>query len=413
MVRIYPFRAVRPLRAHAQSIVAVPYDVVSLEDARACISENPLSFLRVSRADAELPGVPPLDPRIYRRARENYLSLLGNGFMVEEERPGMYPYRVRDGSKEYLGLVACIDTDDYLSNAVKRHELTVHEKERDRTLHIESLDAQEGLVFLVYRNEKGIAGKIERICRESAEELFGVMTRGGTQHRISRIVDPAKIEEIVSFFEGVEHLYIADGHHRAAAAINVALKRGMDGRATEEVNRFMGALLAHDSVTIHGYSRLIADLQGMSEREFLARLREYFDVSEIDGPDLETCEDPRIHQIFLYLKGGWHLLERPFEATRSLIDTLDVVVLQRLVMEEILGINDPRSDPRIQYVSGARGYRELEGLVDAGAYRAAFAIRPLDIETVMAISDAGEIMPPKSTWFEPKLMSGLLVHPFE
>ncbi|MDH7593586.1 MAG: DUF1015 family protein [Methanomicrobiales archaeon] len=418
MVRIYPFRAVHPLRNAAQSIAAVPYDVVNASEAKACIDQNPFSFLRVSRADAELPDLPPHDERIYAKARENYLSLLRRGLIRRDESAGLYVYQVIAGSKEYTGLVACIDADEYLNNAVRRHELTVHEKERDRTLHIEALDAQEGLVFLVYRNKNRLAERIQKLSRQYAVPICEISTKTGALHRLYRIDNTAAIGEIVDLFKMVDTLYIADGHHRAAAAVNVALKRRSDGRGGAESGRFMGALLAHDNVTIHGYSRLLTDLSPMGEGEYLAKIRRDFSVTAIDRPSRELFEIPRDleskkHRILLYLKSGWYLLEKPIEEKRNLIDTLDVVVLQQLVLEGILGIKDPRSDPRLHYLSGSRGHDQLRACVDSGRYAAAFAIQPVGIETVMAISDAGGIMPPKSTWFEPKLMSGMLVHPLD
>lgn len=417
MVRIYPFRAVRPLAEHAQAIAAVPYDVVNASEAWRCIQQNPLSFLRVTRADAEIPSVPPYDDRVYAKAREAYLSLLRAGFMVREGDEGMYIYRVLSEKKEYLGLVACIDTRDYLSNAIRRHEFTVYEKEEDRTRHIQALDAQEGMVFLVYRNRPHLSEAIANLAAE-ADPMSEVETRSGTRHQVLRIGDRESIESVREAFGGVEALYIADGHHRAAAAVNVALKMEQQGRKGEEWNRFMGALFAHDHLAIHGYHRLVTDLGRLSVRDFLRRLEREFTLSRIERPEASTLEAPRApdissHQLFMYLAKKWYMLEREIGQSPNPVDRLDVTVLQRLVLEGMLGIEDPRKDPRLHYLSGSRGHAELSSLVDSGKYIAGFALQPVSIETVMAISDAGGIMPPKSTWFEPKLLSGLLVHPLD
>ncbi len=421
MVRIYRFSGVRPVKEAAPDIAAVPYDVVTADEAKAIIAQNPKSFLRVSRPDAELPGIPPHDDRVYQRAREMFLLLEREGLMKKDPEPGMYLYRAEQDGDTFLGLCCCLDVDDYRKNRIRRHELTRYDKEEDRTRHIEAVRAHNGPVVLLYRDDADLFSFIEAQVARTQPPVAEVRTVQGAVHQIFRIADPKVLAELEQRFALVPALYIADGHHRAKASVNLADKILASGRVPgEEICRFMGVMFAHNRVKIHGYSRLLTDLGSYSPDTFLKKLGEYYTVrphAAVDGsvyniaPAIANPE--KYHVVHLYLKGTWYECTRPRETGPETTDTLDVAVLQKHVLEGMLGITDPRGDARLQYLGGARPVSDLEKLVDDGNYRLAFAMQPVKVETVLSIADAGGIMPPKSTWFEPKLLSGLVVHSFD
>ena len=421
MVMIYRFAGVRPDRLAASAIAAVPYDVVTADEARAIIAKNPETFLRVSRPDAELPGLAPDDDRVYQRAHENFVALESDGRMKKDPTPGMYLYRVLQEDETFLGLCCCLDVEDYRKNNIRRHEQTRYDKEEDRTRHIEAVKAHNGPVVLLYRNGEGIFSFIESLVNQSSAPDAEVTTHSGIIHQIFRITDRKALDRLETCFSLVPALYIADGHHRAKAALNVVDRRIAAGKnAIGEVTRFMGVMFAHDRVKIHGYSRLLTDLGTYTQEQFLNRLKECFDVREygpVDGNGYNI--PPRItppekfHVIHLYLSGRWYECTRPIDSSLPPLNTLDVAILQKHVLETMLGITDPRGDPRLQYLGGARPVSDLERLVDEGKYQIAFAMQPVRVDTVLAIADADGVMPPKSTWFEPKLLSGLVVHTFK
>jgi len=420
-VKIYRFAGVRPDRGAAQEIASVPYDVVTAEEARAIIAKKPKSFLRVSRPDAELPGVPPHDPQVYERARENFTALLSQGLMQQDAEPGMYLYRVRQNGDTFLGLCCCLDVEDYRNATIRRHEQTRYDKEEDRTLHIEATKTHNGPVVLLYRDTGGIFSFLNSLITPSALPDAEVRADQGGIHQIFRIADPAVLEQIEKQFLPVPALYIADGHHRAKASVNLADRRIAAGLpADEEVSRFMGVMFAQDRVRIHGYSRLLTDLGQYSPSAFLAELAKYFEVvpyGNVRGAEYniqpKVKKPERYHVVHMYLGGQWYECTRPLEKNAAPLESLDVAVLQTWVLEGLLGITDPRGDPRLQYLGGARPVADLEKLVDLGQYQLAFAMQPVKVTTVLSIADAGGVMPPKSTWFEPKLLSGLVVHTFE
>ncbi len=421
LVRIYRFAGVRPEGSAARDIAAVPYDVVTTEEARAIIRKNPKSFLRVSRPDAELPDIPPHDPRVYQRACENFHSLLAGGLMQQDPGPGMYLYRVQQNGDTFLGLCCCLDVEDYRNTTIRRHELTRYDKEEDRTCHIEATKTHNGPVVLLYRDTGAIFRYASSLITPGMVPDAEVRGEQGGTHQIFRISDPAVLSRLEALFSDVPALYIADGHHRARASVNVADRRIAAGLpATGEVSRFMGVMFAQDRVKIHGYSRLLADLGTFTPVTFLDALSKYFDVTpygDVKGsvynipPRIKKPE--RYHIIHMYLAGMWYECTRPIDRNAAPLDALDVAVLQSFVLEGLLGITDPRADARLQYLGGARPVSDLEKLVDLGRYQLAFAMQPVKVETVLAIADAGGVMPPKSTWFEPKLLSGLVVHTFD
>jgi uncharacterized protein (DUF1015 family) len=421
MVKIHRFCAVRPAHGEAGAIAAVPYDVVTTEEARVIIKKNPDSFLRVSRPDAELDGILPHDDRVYERARENFRALVNSHRLERDTLPGMYVYRVKQDGDTFTGLCCCLDVDDYRKNRIRRHEQTRYDKEEDRTRHIEAVKAHNGPVVLLYRNSGDIFSFIETLVAKKAVPDAEVRTPEGSIHQIYAITDAAALDRLERSFASIESLYIADGHHRAKAAVNVADRRRLAGQPTEgEVSRFMGVLFAHDRVRIHGYSRLVTDLGTFTPATFMHRLKEQFDVlpyGEVDGSGYnispKIADPEKYHIVHMYLDGRWYECTRPLDTGAAPLDALDVAVLQKHVLLGMLGITDPRGDARLQYLGGARPIADLQKLVDGGKYQLAFAMQPVRVGTVLAIADKNGVMPPKSTWFEPKLLSGLLVHTFD
>jgi uncharacterized protein (DUF1015 family) len=420
MVKIYRFAGVRPVPEAAPEIAAVPYDVVTAEEARAAIAKNPKSFLRVSRSDAELPDLSPHDDRVYQRAHENFEALKHDGLMKQDTEPGLYLYRVQQDDDVFLGLCCCLDVDDYRKNNIRRHEQTRYDKEEDRTRHIEAVKAHNGPVVLLYRNTGDLFPSIESQLAKNPL-VAEVMTEQGVLHQIFRITDPDVLSRLERRFSSVTALYIADGHHRAKASVNLADRILASGRVPDpEICRFMGVIFAHDQVKIHGYSRLLTDLGRFTPETFLGALRQSFTVQpygELDSrgynipPKITSPE--HYHIVHLYLGDRWYECTRPLEPGSTPLEALDVAVLQKHVLEDMFGITDPRGDARLQYLGGARPVSDLQKLVDSGDYKLAFAMQPVKVETVLAIADAGGVMPPKSTWFEPKLLSGLVIHSFD
>ncbi|MFA7563271.1 MAG: DUF1015 family protein [Methanoculleus sp.] len=417
MVEIYRFAAVRPGQGYSGDIPSVPYDVVTAEEARECIEKNPLSFLRVSRPDAELPDLAPNDERVYRRSREVFDGMLADGLMQRDAEPGMYVYRAVQDGEEFIGLVCCVGTKDYENRTIRRHELTRYDKEEDRTRHIETVGANTGLVFLLYHDPGEIFSSVRSLIADVQPD-GSTMAASGVLHEVYRIVDETALAPLENLFAAVPETYIADGHHRAKSAVNVAERRRNEGRFTEEAGRFMVVLFAHDRVRIHGYSRLVTDLGTYTPGGFIEALRGAgwtvspygeIDASAYQIPPLAAGNAP-IHVMHIYLEGTWYEVSRPVADPADLIGSLDVSVLQKDVLDGMLGITDPRGDERLHYMGGAKPLSGLERLVDTGEYALAVAMQPVPVETVLAIADADGVMPPKSTWFEPKLLSGLVIH---
>ena len=419
MVQIHPFAALRPAPPLAPEVASVPYDVISAAEARDTIGRNPRSFLRVSRADAELPGLPPHDDAVYRRARENLVSMIEKGILVRDPEPSLYLYQVGDGRRWVTGLACTIGIDDCLDGTVRSHELTRRDKEEDRTRHIEAVNAQTGLVFLFYRDDGRIGPGIGGLAGEQDPPLAQVAAGNGLLHRVFRIRDPDAAARAARLVLPLSRLYIADGHHRAAAARHVAAARRRAGRGGVEADRFMAVLFPHDRVAIHGYCRLVTDLRGQTPGSFLERVSRAFRVRRVppyEGTEFRVSDAASAggHLFRMYLAGGWYEACRGREPlVPGRVPLLDVQVLQDEVLGPLLGIRDPREDSRLRFLGGSRPAADLEAKVDSGEAAVAFALQPVRIEEVMAVADAGGILPPKSTWFEPKLYSGLLVHPLD
>jgi len=420
MVRIYRFTGVRPAPGKTQGIAAVPYDVVTAEEAREIIVRNPQSFLRVSRADAELPDLDPHDNRVYERAGKNFRDLLDDAQMKPDPAPSMYLYRVQQGGESFLGLCCCLDVDDYRTNRIRRHEQTRYDKEEDRTRHIEATRSHNGPVVLLYRDDDGAVFSYIKSLAATTLPAAEAYSEQGALHQILPITDPKILAKLESLFSTIPSLYIADGHHRAKAAVNVADRYAATGKPAEgEISRLMGVMFAHDKVKIHGYSRLLTDIGSFTPETLLESLKKSFSITEygdVDGCSYNITpkipEPAKFHVIHIYLGGKWYECTRPVDSCATTLDELDVAVLQREVLGPLFSITDPRGDARLQYLGGARPVADLETLVDSGEYAMAFAMQPVRVGTVLAIADAGGVMPPKSTWFEPKLLSGLVIHTF-
>ena len=408
MATLHPFRALRPKPDAAASIAAVPYDVVSTEEARAIAEGNPRSFLRVSRAELELPdGTDPYADAVYERAGRNFAALRESSLVVEDQ-PSVYVYQLRMGGHTQTGLAACFSIDEYDRDVVKKHERTRRDKEDDRTRHMIALGAQTGPVFLTYRAQAEVNDITRRAT--AGKPVFDFEAVDGVQHTIWH-VGGADRDALVAAFTRIPSLYIADGHHRAASAARARTEmraRGLPGTPLgdgADASTFLAVAFPHDQVQILSYNRVVKDLGGLSAGDFMTAVRERFDVAP--GP----ASPAKRGDIAMYFQGSWHTLRPRVEPDASdAIGSLDVSVLQEHLLAPILKIADVRTDKRIDFVGGKRGTGELERLVTAGKAAAGFSLYPVSVSDLMAVSDAGAIMPPKSTWFEPKLRDGLLIH---
>jgi uncharacterized protein (DUF1015 family) len=401
MALITPFRALRPAPESASRVAAVPYDVVNTEEARALAAGNPLSFLHASRAEIDLPdGTNPYSDAVYRKAVENFAALKKDAPLVVEDEPSVYVYRLKMGAHVQTGVAAAYSLDEYDTDAIKKHERTRKDKEDDRTRHILQLRAQTGPVFLTYPASKAIDAQIGRIV--TARPLFDFTAPDGIQHTIWR-VPGAETREMVSAFAAVPVLYIADGHHRAASAARV--RQQLTTTGCGDWDRFLAVAFPDNQMQVLPYNRVVRDLGSYTPDTLLAAIRQRLSVAS--GPATPV----RKGQVAMFLGGAWHTIDLG-EAPRDLpaADRLDVSRLQDLVLGPLLGIGDIRTDKRIDFVGGARGTAELERLVASGKAAVAFSLYPVSVVDLMEISDAGGIMPPKSTWFEPKLRDGLLSH---
>jgi uncharacterized protein (DUF1015 family) len=401
MATLVPFRALRPAPAVAGRVAAVPYDVVSTDEARA-LATDPLSFLHVSRAEIDLPpATDPYSDAVYARARESFDRLRHDAPLLVEDRPSVYAYRLRMGSHEQIGIAACYSLDEYARDIIKKHERTRRDKEDDRTRHLLTLNAQTGPVFLTYRASAPIDALVAGIC--GREPLIDLTAPDGVRHTLWR-AEEGERDQLVAAFARVPALYIADGHHRAASAARAHEQLAARAAGDGESGTFLAVAFPDNQVQILAYNRLVKDLAGRTPEGLLAEVRKRFTV--VDGGG----EPKRKGQVGMYLAGRWHTIEFGAPTSSGAIAALDVTRLQEGVLDPLLGIADPRTDKRIDFVGGIRGAAELERAVDSGRAAVAFALYPVGIGELMAISDEGAIMPPKSTWFEPKLRDGLLSH---
>ena len=408
MARIHPFRALRPEPGAAAAVAAVPYDVVTTREARALAAGNPLSFLHVSRAEIDLPpDTDPHDAAVYRAAAGNLGRLRRDAPLVEEAAPSLYIYRLRADKHEQTGLAACYSLDEYDRGAIKRHEKTRPDKEDDRTRHMLALRAQTGIVFLTYRAVPELTALMRRAAQDAP--LFDLQAPDGVRHTVWRL-GPADQAAAEAGFARVPALYIADGHHRIASAARARDQLAAAENGAGRARFVLGVAFPDSDTRIQAYNRTVADLAGQAPGQFLDALRARFTV-RTDA----AAEPPRGHVAIYLGAGAWHDVELPSaRAAGPAADPaagLDVAVLQDALLAPLLAVGDVRTDPRVAFVGGARGTGALERLVDSGEAAVAFSLAPVTTAELFAVSDAGGMMPPKSTWFEPKLRDGLLLHP--
>jgi uncharacterized protein (DUF1015 family) len=402
MADIKPFAALRPKPALAKDICELPYDVMSSDEARTMARDNPLSFLHVSKPEIDLPpSVDVYDAKVYAKGRENFARLMAEGHLRQDAQPCFYLYRQIMGNHAQTGLVAAASCEDYLAGIIKKHEFTRPDKEDDRVRHMEALEAQTGPVFLIYRAVSEVDALIKKRAAEKPEIDF--TADDGVRHSAWTLGDAETIQFVREAFARMPFLYIADGHHRSAAAARVYQARGGAG----ESGYFLSVIFPHDQMQILPYNRALKDLNGLTSADLLEKLEKVFVVSQGGSP-----KPAAKHELALYLDGQWRTLRfRPeLIAGRGGIEGLDVTLLQKHVLAPIFGVDDPRTSKRIHFVGGIRGTGELEKLVNSKEYACAFSMFPTRVEDLMAIADAGGIMPPKSTWFEPKLRDAMFCH---
>lgn len=403
-MRIHPFEAVRPREDLAGKIAAPPYDTLDTAEARVLAEGNPHSFLHINRSEIDLPpGTDLYDPAVYAKAKENYERFKAEGWMLREDRPLMYLYAQTMGTHTQLGLVCTCHIDDYINNLIKKHELTRKDKEDDRTRHTSTVNANVGPVFLAYRDMAAINTFFANVVQNAP--TYDVVANDGVRHQVWLLED---VKSTMALFEQIPVTYIADGHHRSASAVRVGAERRAANPAhtgDEEYNWFLAVLFPASQLQILPYNRAVQDLNGLSAEEFMAKVKSIFDVQETD---VKSPKEPC--RVSMYLNKKWYALCWRKPEGADPVGCLDVSVLQNKLLAPILGIDDPRTSKRINFIGGIRGPQELEKLVDQDGYAVAFSMYPTTVDQLMDIADAGQIMPPKSTWFEPKLRSGLLVH---
>ncbi|NNE00097.1 MAG: DUF1015 domain-containing protein [Pirellulaceae bacterium] len=406
MPRVKAFRAVRPAPANAQKVASVPYDVVNREEAAELAAGNAESFLHVVRPDIDLPAdTNPYADEIYAKAAENLQRFLSDGVLQQDDSESIFLYRQIMNGKSQVGVVCCCHVDDYENNLILKHEFTRPAKEDDRTRHVMTLNAHAGPVFLTYRDDQGLNQLVDDAI--SSDPLYDFTAADGVQHTVWKIDAPS---DYVAALTGVPAFYVADGHHRAASAWRAGKARreqNPDHTGDEEYNWFLTVLFPASQLNILAYNRIIKDLNGQSVDEIRSRLAEVGTLEPTDNPVPQNSGS-----FCVYLDGSWSLLRVPDESIDQgdAIACLDVAILEQRVITPIFGIDDVRTDPRIDFVGGIRGTKELEARVDSGDWACAVSMYPTSIQQLMAVSDAGEVMPPKSTWFEPKLRSGLITH---
>ena len=396
MSAIYPFAALRPAPKAAAAVASVPYDVVNAEEARTLADGNPLSFLRVSRPEIELPpGTDPHADAVYDLAVKNFTRLKELAPLVTEGAASIYVYRLHMGSHVQSGVAACFSIDEYDRGLIKKHEKTRPDKEDDRTRHMLAIGAQTGPVFLTYRASVAIDEAVARAVLH--DPLYDIVAPDGVRHQVWR-VPAAMNQSIVDAFAALDCLYIADGHHRAASAART--RRALAAKGPGEHDRVLAVAFPDNQMQVLPYNRVVRDLHGLTAAEFLASMKRRLTVTD-GGPATPVSKG----QVAMYLGGAWHTLGLPAGA-----HSLDVDTLETTILEPVLGIHDVRTDKRIDFVGGIRGTSALEQLVNSGTFAVAFSMFPVSVDDLMRVSDAGGIMPPKSTWFEPKLRDGLLSH---
>ena len=409
MSDIRPFCAVRPNETFASKIAALPYDVYTRKEAKKEVEKNPLSFLKIDRPETMFPDEMDMyAPKVYQKARKVLEEMIEKGEFIQDETPCYYLYELTRNGHRQTGIVACASIDDYFNGTIKKHENTREEKEQDRIRHVDTLDTQTGPIFLAYRLDAVLKEIIEETKRKTP--VYDFISEDKITHRVWVIDESEMMERIQQCFVKINKIYIADGHHRAASAIKVGCKRrkehpGYTGE--EEFNYFLCTLFAEEELEILDYNRVVKDLNGLSEIEFLEKIKESFEVEEAE----ESPYAPKQKKEFgMYLGKKWYKLQiKKEQVSDDVVESLDVSILQNKLLKPILGIKEPGKDNRIIFVGGLRGLKELEHCVENG-FQVAFSMYPTSMQELFSVADAGRLMPPKSTWFEPKLRSGLFLH---
>ncbi len=407
---VVPFKALRPVREFVSAVASLPYDVMSTEEARQVVQDNPLSFLRVEKAECDFPGkTPGAEQAISQKARDNLARMITEGVLRQDKTAAFYLYRQQTGGHVQTGIAACVSVAEYNSGRIKTHEHTLAGKERERILHIDCTGAQTGPVFLTYRGLDRIDRLMAKKTKQDPEYDF--VAEDVVRHTVWVIADLKDIKALQKAFLSVESLYVADGHHRAAAAAQVAQLRGEGdpGKKGASGHDFMLAVLfPGNQLRIMGYNRAVIDLNGLDEGEFLERVEKIFLITG----NFQRKLPQRPHEFGMYLRGNWYMLalRAKTHQTGQRVSALDVSLLQDNSLGPVLGVENPRVDKRIAFIGGSRGAAGLENIVDREGFAVAFSLFPPTVDEMMAVADAGMVMPPKSTWFEPKLRSGLFVH---
>lgn len=411
MATFKPFKSIRPKDEFAEKVAALPYDVMNSDEAREMVEGNPYSFLHIDKAEIDLPkGTELYSKAVYEKAAANLKKLVDDGICIKDETPCFFIYRQIMNGRSQTGLVGCASIDDYINNIIKKHELTRADKEQDRINHVDTCNANTGPIFLTYKNGDAVKKAIAE-WQASNKPVYD-FTADGVRQTVW-VIDDENVNSLISDeFAKIDYLYIADGHHRCASAVKVGLKRreaNPDYNGTEEFNRFLAVCFPSDELEIMDYNRVIKDLNGMTKDQLLTKISQYFDFEV--APQGKPFKPEAKHTFGMFVQGRWYKLTAKsgtFDENDP-ISQLDVSILQNNLISPILGIDDPRTDKRIDFVGGIRGLEELEKRATTDM-ALAFSMYPTTLDDLMAIADAGLIMPPKSTWFEPKLLSGLFIH---
>lgn len=404
MVTLKPFQAIRPIPELAEKVAALPYDVLSRQEAKEKAEKNPYSFLHIDKAEIDVEeSLSPYDERVYEKARENLEKMIGDGIFIQEKEANFYIYQLScDTESSQTGIVGCASVEEYKNNKIKKHERTREEKLRDRIQHIDTCHAQTGPIFLAYPTKKEITD-LAAWWKRNNLPIYNFIADDGVKHTVWVVNNELTISNFQKLFEEVPAFYIADGHHRAEAAVQVGLSHGKEKGMTG--GHFLSVAFPHEELEILDYNRVVADLNGHSPEEFLDKVKKIVSVEEWG----ERYQPKEKGSIGMYLSGRWYRLAVEHNE-EDIVERLDVSILQSYLLAPVLGIENPSVDQRISFVGGIRGLGELERLVDSEEYRVAFSLYPPTMEELLQVADEGKMMPPKSTWFEPKLRSGLFIH---
>lgn len=409
MAEIRPFSCIRPKQEEAALIAALPYDVYNRTEAKEAVAGRPLSFLNIDRPETQFEDSADMyAPQVYEKAHDMLWDMVKEGHFIQEKKPCYYVYELTMNGRVQTGITACASIDDYQNQVIKKHENTRADKEQDRINHVNICNAQTGPIFLAYRSDRVINEVVAKA--KEKEALYDFIAEDGVRHRVFLIDEETDIAAIRNAFAAIQEIYIADGHHRAASAVKVGLlrrKEHPDYTGEEEFNYFLSVLFPHDQLMIMDYNRVVKNLNGMTEAGFLAKMQELFEVGEAVEQPVRPQEKGSFS---MFLAEKWFLCRiREKDKSADPVEGLDVSLLQNILLAPVLGIEDPKTDKRIDFVGGIRGLEELERRVHTGC-AVAFAMYPTSIEELFAVADAKRLMPPKSTWFEPKLRSGLFIH---